>query len=269
MKTDSLLSNLVEKTNALTTVADIRAVLSYSGTPVHSPIEKVTFAFMTCENYATHFLDENEECCRKTIIEVSMNCYAPRKSSAKDVIAKAEAVLDALCDAYAGEMKTYLLGKGEIDDDTKTLKIPCKLIFEYEACPAYATENSVLRPFAQFLCKTHVNDETMHLTTQEKSFLMMPFVVGRYTGDGTETREISLGESPMAILIFEITDALISRSEAGDKIYCNFGFRTGGGNSPGVYRTSDGFGVKRAQANDTETFLNKSMRNYAYVYLRK
>ncbi len=268
MKTDLLLDNLVEKTNALTSVADIRAVHSYSGTAVRSPIEKLTFAFMTCENYVTHFSDENAECCRKTVIEVSMNCYAPKGMSAKAAIAKAEAVLDELCDAYAGEMKTYRLGEAETDDDTKTLKIPCRLIFEYETCPAYATENSILRPFADFLCKTHVTDETMHLTTAEKSFLMMPFVVGRYTGNGEETRKISLGESPSAIVVFDITNALVSRAESGGKLYCNIGFRTGSGNSLGVYRTSDGFGVRRAQSNDTVTFLNESMCNYVYIYLR-
>lgn len=269
MKTDSLVAELVEKTNALTTVTGVKAIYSYSGTPVRSSIEKITLAFMTQENYTTHFNDENEECCRRTVAEISMNCYAPKVMAVKDVIAKAEAVLDSLYDSYAGEMKTYRLGKAEIDDDTKTLKIPCKLVFEYESCAAYSVENSILRPYADFLCKTHVNDETMHLTVAQKSFVTTPFVVGRYTGTGTDTREISLGESPMAIVIFELTNAMVTKSESGDKIYCNFGFHSGSGNSMGVYRTSDGFGVKRASANDTVTFLNEALRNYAYIYLRR
>ena len=179
MKTDSLVAELVEKTNALTTVTGVEGVCSYSGTPVRSPIEKIILAFMTQENYTTHFNDENEECCRKTAVEISMNCYAPKVMAVKDVIAKAEAVLDSLYDSYAGEMKTYRLGKAEIDDVTKTLKIPCKLVFEYESCAAYSVENSILRPYADFLCKTHVNDETMHLTVAQKSFVTTPFVVGR------------------------------------------------------------------------------------------
>lgn len=269
MKTDSLLQQLVTRTNALPDAAGIRALLSYSGTPERSPVEKITLAFMTSENYTTHFNDENMECCRKMIIEVSMNCYAPKNMALIDVVSKVETVLDELYDSYAGEMKTYRLGKAKLDDDTKTLKIPCKLIFEYETCVAYSTESSVLRPYADFLCKTHVEDATMHLTSDEKSFVIMPFVTGRYTGTGEETHEISLGESPKAIFVFEITNALISRAESGDNIYCNFAFRSGGGNSMGIYRTDDGFGVRRAEANGTVTFLNEALHNYAYIYLRK
>lgn len=269
MKTDTLVEQLVSKTNALTNVTGVTAVLSYSGTPVRSPVEKVTLAFMTSENLTTHFVDENNECCRRLRFIISMNCYAPKTMDVKSVTAKAETVLDELYDAYAGQMKTYRLGKAEIDDDTKTLKIPCKLIFEYEACVAYSTQNSVLRPYSDFLCKTHVDDISVHLTSDEKTFVSMPVIVGRYTGTGSETKEVSIGRRPAAVIVYEITSALISKKESGNKICCNFGFSCGNGNSMGVYRTEDGFGVRNASSGDTVTNLNESLHNYAYICFNK
>ena len=173
-----------------------------------------------------------------------MNCYSPANLAAETVIAKAEAVLDRLCDHFNGEMIGYSLEKASLDDDSKAVKIPCTLFFRYESCPAYDTADSTLLPYADFLCKVHTANKEIHVTAAEKEFLKNPVVTGRYTGSGEEDREVFLGFRPKLLIIYEL------------------------GNTRGVTLTTTGFKISKSIAVRTGGAicqLNELLINYAYI----
>lgn len=253
----------------MTDIENVKAVLSYSGDSIRAPIKKIYLAFMTGENNVSHYNDETtRKCCRVNKISVSMNCYSPANLAAETVIAKAEAVLDRLCDHFNGEMIGYSLEKASLDDDSKAVKIPCTLFFRYESCPAYDTADSTLLPYADFLCKVHTANKEIHVTAAEKEFLKNPVVAGRYTGSGEEDREVFLGFRPKLLIIYELGSQLVSYDAENAVAIYRFAFCGGGGNTRGVTLTTTGFKISKSIAVRTGGAicqLNELLINYAYI----
>lgn len=271
MKTDSLVLSIIEKINSqMSDIENVEAVLSHSGEKIRAPIQKIYLAFLTTGNNVSYFSDENEECCCRNKIEIQMNCYASFTESAESVIAKAETVLTRLCGLFAGEMIGFDLGKAVRDDDAKALKISCKLFFRYETCPAYETESSVLKPFADFFCKTHALNEEIHLTEKEKQFVRTPFAMGTYIGNGQKTRDICLEFSPRLLLVFAASLPPVIVSEQG-KVCCRYGFSCTEGASRGLLALSNGFRITTSASTLFEGSLielNNALQKYVYVALR-
>lgn len=269
MKSDALVCEIVEKiNNEMADIENIEAVLSYSGSCVRSPIKKTYLSFMTGENHVSHYYDETEKCCRLNEISISMNCYAPSNLAAETVIAKAEDVLDRLCDYYEGEMIGYKLEKARLDDDAKAVKIPCTLIFRYESCPAYDVADSVLVPYADFMCKSHVKNTNVHLSEKEKEFVKAPVTTGRYVGSGAEEREIYLGFRPKMLIVYEIGSQLFTFDAVNSEVHYRFAICGAGGNARGLTLTATGFKISEAIAVKAEGAvceLNELLLNYAYI----
>ena len=268
--TDTLVSNIVTRINTeMTDIENVEAVLSYSGDCVRAPIKKIYLAFMTGANNVSHYNDETtRKCCRVNKISISMNCYSPANLAAETVIAKAEAVLDRLCDHFNGEMIGYSLEKAKLDDDSKAVKIPCTLFFRYESCPAYDTADSTLLPYAEFLCKIHTANADIHVTDKEKAFLQNPVVTGRYTGSGAEERDVFLGFKPKMLIIYELGSQLVSYDAENSAAIYRFAFCGSGGNTRGLTLTATGFRISEAIAVRTGGAicqLNELLINYAYI----
>ena len=269
MKTDGLVSKIVSKINGeMTDIENVEAVLSYSGSCIRAPIKKIYLSFMTGENNVSHYYDDTEKCCRLNKISVSMNCYSPANLAAEQVIAKAEEILDRLCDSFGGEMTGYKLEKAKPDDDSKAVKIPCTLFFRYESCPAYDVADSVLVPFANFMCKEHVTDENLHLSEKEKAFVRRPIVTGRYTGTGDEEHEVILGFRPKFLIIYELGSQLFAYDPVNAQVHYRFAVCGAGGNMRGVTLTKDGFKISKSisvKVNGAVCELNDVLFTYAYV----
>lgn len=253
----------------MTDIENVEAVLSYSGDSVRAPIKKIYLAFMTGENTVSHYNDKTtKKCCRVNKISVSMNCYSPANLAAETVIAKAEAVLDRLCDYFNGEMTGYSLEKASLDDDSKAVKIPCTLFFRYESCPAYDTADSTLLPYAEFLCKLHTANEDIHVTDSEKEFLKNPVVTGRYTGSGEEDRDVFLGFRPRLLIIYELGSPLVSFDAENYAAIYRFAFCGSAGSARGVTLTATGFRISRSISvltGGSICQLNELLISYAYI----
>ena len=158
MTTSELISGIVGFVNnqVIEDPSICEALLSFDDRAVPAPLTKYYFAFLIGQDKVDLQNIGTEECCQRTQITVSMNCYAPPGESAIGVCSYAERVLERINIEYAGLMGSYEIGTAVIDDYLKALKIPCKLHFQYEQCPAFNISGTVLRPYADFLCKTHV-----------------------------------------------------------------------------------------------------------------
>ena len=274
MTTTTLINGIVRFVNN-EVIADqnvCEALLSFDDRAVPAPLTKLYFAFLIGQDKVNILNEDTEACCQKTQITVSMNCYAPPGESAIGVCAYAEDVLERVNAEYAGMMSGYEIGTAVIDDYLKALKIPCKLIFQYEQCPAFNVSDSVIYPFADFMCKTHVLDTDVHLSLADRARFSMPLQFGRYTGLGAEHPvSINLGFRPAMVLLFPINCPAVRLDTTLGSLKNYFDILFDGVHSDMVSITDTGFTVyepSNIPANASVRTLNESGAYYGYAALK-
>ncbi len=89
--------------------------------------------------------------------------------------------------------------------------------------------------------QTHVLDNQVHLTQEERVRWSAPFVTGSYIGNGANERTVSLGFCPTALLVCETDKAPFAFSSSQTQVRC--AFATGHGVSKGVSLCDEGFMV--------------------------
>lgn len=216
MTTSDLVRGVVQVINedVLDNTDTVQAVLSFDDRTVPQPVNKIYFAFLIGQDKVSLLEEETQNACRLTRLTISMNCYAPPGENAIEIAAQAEAVLDKVNERYSGIMQGYEIGTATLDDYLKALKVPCSMFFRFEQCPAFQISDSVILPFADFYCKTHVLDQTVHLSPAEREKLNQPFVTGSYVGLGPYNPvTVLLGFAPRLVLVFP-QDAPFSETDS-------------------------------------------------------
>lgn len=273
MKTNTLVRGIVELVNENILEEDdyCEALLSFDDRIVPAPLTKIYLAFLVGKDNVSLFTDETNKCCQKTQITISMNCYAPPGESAIHVCALAERVLDKLNTEYGGIMNGYEIGEAVIDDYLKALKIPCKMFFIYEQCPAFDSSENAILPFADFLCKTHVYDSSVHLSSVEREKISEPFVTGYYIGLGSASDNIiTLNFKPKALFIFPANDSMVSSGSASS-LLCYSDIVIPGSADSFVSLTNSGFTVKASgsiPSGVSVRVLNENGKRYNYIAFR-
>lgn len=267
MQTNELVKELIDKINSYSSLqSEVKAVEAYNARPEQLPISEIYITFCTNENEVSFFEDSNEECCKKTLVEIKADFISSPVTPPEESYAAAETLMDYLILQYAGKMSGYNIGRIETDYNLKALRLPCKLNFVYEQCPAYTDDGAVIRPYADFLCKTHAVDSSMHVTQEEKEFLSEPFVFGTYIGDGDPENIIFLGFRPKFVLLFGSGTAGVSTIENG--LECYFGFALRSKSTKGITITNDGFKVNYGDtvvSRKTYPRLNDFAQTYNYI----
>lgn len=271
MTTNTLVRGIVDFINesVITDPGVCEALLSFDDRAVPAPLTKLYFAFLIGEDKVDILNVNTEDCCQRTEITVSMNCYAPPGESAIGVCSYAEEALERVNAQYAGTMSGYKIGEAVIDDYLKALKIPCEMYFCYEQCPAFNVTGSIIHPFADFLCKTHVNDTTLHMSLQERDRLAEPFVCGTYLGLGQYNQiPVYVGFKPSLLIIFPQDDSWVGFDSAYNTVKCYFDIIFKGGENSRVGLTASGFTVYAGQSStsgSSQRVLGEQNRIYNYI----
>lgn len=267
MQTNELVKELIDKINAYSSLdTQVKAVEAYNAKPETLPISEIFITFCTSENEVSFFEDENEECCKRTNVEIKADFIASPVTSTEEIYASAETLMDYLILQYAGRMKEYNIGTITTDNDLKALRLPCRLSFVYEQCPAYSVDGVAIKPYADFLCKTHVKDTTIHVSQEEKEYLNEPFVSGMYVGDGASETNIYLGFRPQFVLVFGSGTAGLGFMEDRIEAYFAFALRTR--STKGIAITSDGFKINYGESvvsRGSYPRLNDFAQSYNYI----
>ena len=264
MTTANLVRQIVTMINeqVLDDLDTVEAVLSFDDRTVPQPLTKIYFAFLIGQDTVSLLDDSTQYACQMTDLTISMNCYAPPGENAIDIAAHAEAVLGKVNENYAGLMSGYEIGTAAIDDYLKALKVPCRMFFKFEQCPA----------FADFLCKTHVMDKTVHLSAAEREQLDTPFAAGTYVGLGAYNPvTVALAFTPRAVLIFPVNDAPFSLDTAHNTFLCRTAVAAAGVSDSLVTLQSGGFRVSQPETipfDSSIRSLNEQNRTYGYVAFR-
>ncbi len=274
MTTSNLVREIVRLINeqVLESTDSVEAVLSFDDRTVPQPVGKIYFAFLIGQDKVTLLEDETQNACQLTKLTISMNCYAPPGENAIEIASQAEAVLDKVNEHYSGIMQGYQIGTAALDDYLKALKVPCSMFFRFEQCPAFQITGSVILPFADFFCKTHVLDGSVHLTVAEREKLNEPFVTGSYVGLGVYNPvTVTLAFAPRLVLIFPQNAAFAAHDTARNTLLCYAAAAAPGTTDSAVTLLQTGFRVTQP---DTIPFdssvrtLNEANRVYCYVAFR-
>jgi len=274
MTTANLVRNIVSMINeqVLDDLDTVEAVLSFDDRSVPQPLTKIYFAFLIGQDTVSLLDDSTEYACQMTDLTISMNCYAPPGENAIDIAAHAEAVLSKVNENYAGLMSGYEIGTAAIDDYLKALKVPCKMFFKFEQCPAFQITDSVILPFADFMCKTHVMDTSLHLSRTEREQLDTPFAAGTYVGLGAYNPvTVTLSFTPRAVLLFPVDAPAVELDTTHNTLLCRSAVAASGVSDSVVTLQSGGFRVSQPETipyDSSIRSLNEQNRTYGYVAFR-
>ena len=274
MTTANLVRNIVTMINeqVLDNTDTVEAVLSFDDRTVPQPLTKIYFAFLIGQDTVSLLEDGTQFACQKTDLTISMNCYAPPGENAIEIAAHAEAVLGKVNEAFAGLMSGYEIGTAAIDDYLKALKVPCRMFFCFEQCPAFQVSDSVILPFADFFCKTHVTDAALHLSADERERVNTPFAAGTYVGLGAYNPvTVTLPFAPRVLLVFPVNDAPFSLDTVHNTFLCRTAVAATGVSDSLVALQSGGFRVTQPETvpyDSSIRSLNEANRTYGYVAFR-
>ncbi|MBQ5968641.1 MAG: hypothetical protein IKN72_11825 [Clostridia bacterium] len=274
MTTAQLIRGIVNYINSslIDDPSDCEAILSFDDRTVPAPLDKYYFAFLIGSDHVSVENVGTDECCQLIKMDVSMNCYAPPGESAIAVCAYAENILEGVNARYAGMMSGYTIGQAVIDSYLKALKIPCEMHFQFEQCPAFNITDSILRPFADFFCKTHVTDGSVHLTQAERDRISVPIVTGTYTGLGPYNDvQIQLDFAPKFVAVFPEDAAAVAWDSVNSTTKCSFDFTWPGSTNHCLHITAGGFTVHQnttVPQNSSTRTLNEYGVTYAYVAVK-
>ena len=274
MTTANLVREIVSLINedVLEDTDTVEAVLSFDDRTVPQPVDKIYFAFLIGQDNVSLLDDGTQNACQLTQLTISMNCYAPPGENAIEIAAHAEAVLSKVNETYSGIMQGYEIGTAALDDYLKALKVPCKMLFRYEQCPAYQISESVILPFADFFCKTHVLDTTLHLSAADREKLNTPFVTGTYVGLGAYNPvTVPLAFAPKLVLIFAQNAPWSELDALRNTLLCRAGAAITGGADSTITLQSAGFRVTQPDTipyDSSVRSLNEANRTYCYVAFR-
>lgn len=271
MDINEIIAIIIEQINTMTDLPDeTTAMTAYDSTCDPIPIDRFYVALDGHESNSDLFDDENDECCQKTQLAISMNCYASLDREATDLYALAQKLTETLLAYFDGKMTGFRIGSVTVEDSLRVFCLPCRLFFYCEQCPAAVSGDNVIRPFADFLCKTHVNDGTVHLTENEKLFVGEPCVIGTYTGLGDGNNQaVSLGFHPHLVIAFAPSSAVIALNTENPLLY--FGVAVRSHATKGISIQRDGFKVYQSEtyaSGGVYPKLNELDMNYAYIAFR-
>ena len=274
MTTANLVREIVTMINedVLEDTDTVEAVLSFDDRTVPQPLTKIYFAFLIGLDNVSLLDDGTQSACQLTQLRISMNCYAPPGENAIEVAAYAEDVLSKVNENYSGIMQGYEIGTAAIDDYLKALKVPCTMFFRFEQCPAFQITDSVVLPFADFFCKTHVLDTTLHLNAGEREKLNTPFTAGTYVGLGAYNPvTVQLTFTPKLVLIAPQNAPFAELDAVRNTLLCRAAVAATGVSDSLITLQNAGFTVTQPETvpfDSSIRSLNEANRIYCYAAFR-
>lgn len=246
-----------------------QAIKAYDTKNLQIPIKMTCFTVACEENKVTYFENESLEACEKNTVKIRINCFAPLRRVPYMSHALSETVMDFVCDYFMPQVTNCTIGNTEYDDEVKAYKISCYMTLEYERCAAEGTQNEELNTASNLFCKSHLNDENIHVSETDRVYLNEPYVIGSYVGNGTDDfLHITLSFVPSMVIVYRNAYHPASYSTSENTTNCYFGIAVGSTYSKAVTTTDTGFRVRNTITTNASTLLNELDGKYTYIAFR-
>lgn len=209
-----------------------------------------------------------DEYCRQADIHIVLGIHVPDSlggSTCHEVFSK---IVDYLTFSSDFNIISSVCGHVTSDRNTESLVMDADIHIGAEFCPADSTginfESFVSKTF---FCKSHMEDQDLHIRENERELWTNPCETGSFIGSGTATRSFNIGFAPRFVFVFTLGGGPCSIDFENSVGKLLFGYAAKGFGSSGVECTSRGFEVHNGtgyKAGNMYPLLNEI--GYTYVY---
>ena len=220
---------------------------------------------------------ERQEYCRSAAIRLRFGIHVPFADGGARCHEIFTQVLDML--TFASDLNLRTSGCREVTAhrDTDAFVLEAWADVQADFCPAEST-GLTLPSFLpkDLLCGSHIADQGIHLSTQEKAWLGAPYQIGGYIGNGAATQAINLGFAPQAVFVMaaQFPPVHPNYTAQASMVYFGMAVRTGStaaSGSMGIEMTNSGFQLRSGSAFNygaSSPRLNESGTDYLYFAMK-
>jgi hypothetical protein len=141
--------------------------------------------------------------CREAKLRIRLAIHVPFALGGEKCHDAFADIVDCL--TFASDLDILHSGCGDIraDRDTDALVLAAYIEIGADFCPA-ASSSLNFKSFLNkdLLCGSHIRDEGIHVTPDDKAAWNEPFITGGYFGNGAPSRSFDLGFKPGYVTIF-------------------------------------------------------------------
>lgn len=209
---------------------------------------------------------ERQEYCRLAKIKANLSVCIPFEyggQACHDIFTR---IADALTFRTNLNIAESGCTKIESDRDTDALLMTGWFLMEADFCPAVSTDEN----FASFLdkellCGSHIRNEEIHVTAEDKEKWNAPFTIGFYIGSGASSRSIATEFAPSFVIVTAASQPLTAVNFTDLTVESHWGMASGSHGSQGIEIMSSGFRVFSGTVGNTSAALNKPAVIYFYA----
>lgn len=260
-------------------LAGIKFITQFPPAPKAVPLKKVTVSAGIEDLRVTDSFTENDEgvlvkneYCRLASIKLSLDIHVPfAEGGAKchDVFTD---IIDCL--TFGSDLNIVESGCGSVrsDRNTDALVLGTWALVSASLCPADGSSVS----FGSFLnkellCGSHIRDNGIHVTPEDKVLWNAPFAAGAYFGTGTASRVIETGFSPKLAAVFALQAPAVTADFAAGTLKSGWGVAVEGFETQGIELASGGFRFLSGPSYETGGCLprlNEAGSSYFYIAVK-
>lgn len=277
----ALPANIVEWLKSREELADIRFLTEFPAIKKAVPLKHTTVAVgIESMEIVDSFVENDEgvlvenEFCRQAKIKLRLSIHAPFSAGGEECHDAFTDIIDCL--TFASGLDILYSGCDDIvsDRDTDAFVLSAWAMVNASLCPA---ETSSL-DFPSFiskdlLCGSHISNQDIHLSQEQKTKLDSPYYAASYFGTGENSRTFNLDFKPSLIIVIRDGMPLV---EAAFVAGCNYAIAAIGFNgraTMGLEFTSNGFKVLKSY-DDNDKYagcypnLNELGKTYQFIAFR-
>lgn len=125
------LIDFINRNDALSILG--KAIKAYDTTGLPVPINETYFSFSCEENSTVFSQSEGNTAAEENSLTIKMSCFSPIKKSAYWAHNLTEKIISGISQEFAGDIRSFTIGKTEYDDDVKSYKITGRIYFKFTA----------------------------------------------------------------------------------------------------------------------------------------
>ncbi len=268
----SLPQHIVEWLSSQSDMEDIKFFVEYPPINKAVPLRKIIVAvgienIDITDKFAANDdgVLERQEYCRLAKIKANLSICVPFSRGGQTCHDVFTRIANAL--TFRTNLNIAESGCVEIksDRDTDALVMTGWFLMEADFCPAVSTDEN----FASFLdkellCGSHIRNDSIHVTQEDKSKWNEPFATGIYMGNGSGSKSVSLGFHPTLVFVTAAGYPLVIANFTNSSVKNYFAMATQLSSS-GIEITSTGFRTVASSFSGSSYSMNEAGLTYTYV----
>lgn len=211
---------------------------------------------------------ERQEYCRLAKIRANLSICVPFSMGGQ----KCHDIFTRIANALTFRTNLNILESGCIeiksDRDTDALVMTGWFLMEADFCPAQSTDEN----FASFLdkellCGSHIRNDSIHVTQEDKDKWNEIFVTTTYFGNGKASNTVTLGFRPSIVIAYAAGLPAVSPNFTSSTAKSYFAIATSDSTS-GLVINANGFRAENISSAPTNIAMNEAGMIYCCVAFR-